>query len=231
MAAGVQGVATATAGETPPPESAGQELTYWELLSTYGWEVNLILGVLAFLAVFLFIHVLILTRRSLTTPPRLQQELLDDIASGDIERARERAARSRSLLARVALPALKMHDHPVERLHQVSEGAGRRAVGALRQQATYLANIGVLAPMLGLLGTVLGMITAFESFSADLSITMKQTMLTAAIGRALITTASGLIVGIPSMAFYYFAIGRVNRISDELELAAENLIACLRETK
>jgi biopolymer transport protein ExbB len=124
-----------------------------------------------------------------------------------------------------------MHDHPVERLHQVSEGAGRRAVGALRQQATYLANIGVLAPMLGLLGTVLGMITAFESFSADLSITMKQTMLTAAIGRALITTASGLIVGIPSMAFYYFAIGRVNRISDELELAAENLIACLRETK
>lgn len=217
------------AGEPPPPGGLSTAMSYWELLS-YGKEINIVLAVLAFLAIFLFIHTLLITRRSLTVPSRLQQELLDDIASGDIERARQRAGASRSLLSRVVLPALKLHDHPVERLHQVTEGAGRRNVGALRQQTTYLANIGVLSPMIGLLGTVLGMVTAFQSFGAELEVSAKQQLLTAAIGQALITTASGLIVGIPAMAFYYFAIGRVNRIRDELELAAENVIACLRET-
>lgn len=208
----------------------GARATYWELLA-YGKEVNITLGILAFLAIFLFFHVMLITRRRLTVPANLLQEMLDDIASGDIERACQRSSYSRSLLGRVVLPALKLHDHPVERLHQVTEGAGRRAVGALRQQVTYLANIGVLCPMIGLLGTVLGMVTAFESFGAELEVTLKQQMLTGAIGQALITTASGLIVGIPCMAAYYFAIGRVNRISDELELAAENIIASLRETK
>ncbi len=220
----------ALAAEAAAPAGASRAMSYWELLS-YGKEINIVLAVLAFLAIFLFIHMLLITRRKLTVPSRLLQELLDDIASGDIERGCQRASASRSLLGRVVLPALKLHDHPVERLHQVTEGAGRRAVSALRQQATYLANIGVLSPMIGLLGTVLGMVTAFQSFGAELDVSLKQKMLTAAIGQALITTASGLIVGIPAMGCYYYAIGRVNRISDELELAAENVIACLRETK
>jgi biopolymer transport protein ExbB len=218
----------ALGGEAAPPVEVRS--TYWELLR-YGWQFNLTLGVLLFLAAFLFFHVMLITRRKLTVPGRLLQELLDDIASGDIERACQRASASRSLLGQVVLPALKLHDHPVERLHQVSEGAGRRAVSALRQQATYLANIGSLSPMIGLLGTVYGMVTAFQSFEAELELSVKQQMLTGAIGEALITTASGLLVGIPAMAAYYYAIGRVNRTSDELELATENVIACLRETK
>lgn len=208
---------------------AVSKATYWELFS-YGKEINILLACLAFLSLFLFFHVLMITRRKLTVPGTLLQTLLDDIASGDIEQGCTRAGNSRSLLGQVILPALKLHDHPLERLHQVTEGAGRRAVGLLRQRVTYLANIGAICPMLGLLGTVMGMMTAFASHGMELDVAMKQKMLTAAIGQAMTTTAVGLIVGIPSMAFYYFAIGRVNRIADELEMAAENVIACMQET-
>ncbi|MFH0910951.1 MAG: MotA/TolQ/ExbB proton channel family protein [Planctomycetota bacterium] len=207
-----------------------EKATYWELFFTYGREINLTLAGLAFVALFLFFYLLLISRRSLTVPGALLQEMLDDIASGDIERASQRATKSRSLLGHVLLPALRLHDHPLERLHPVTEGAGRRAVGSLRQKAVYLANIGVLSPMLGLLGTVLGMITAFQSFATELDISAKQAMFTASIGKALITTAVGLIVGIPSMAAFYFASGRINRISDDLELAAEDVIASLRES-
>ncbi|MHC4885740.1 MAG: MotA/TolQ/ExbB proton channel family protein [Planctomycetota bacterium] len=204
--------------------------TYWEIFS-HGKEINILLACLAFLALFLFFHVLMITRRRLTVPGALLQALLDDIASGDIEQGCRRAGESRSLLGQVVLPALKLHDHPLERLHQVTEGAGRRAVGALRQRVTYLANIGAICPMIGLLGTVMGMMTAFASHGMELDVAMKQKMLTAAIGQAMTTTAVGLIVGIPAMAFYYYAIGRVNRIADELEMAAENVIACMQEIR
>ncbi|MBN1256744.1 MAG: MotA/TolQ/ExbB proton channel family protein [Planctomycetes bacterium] len=221
------GLALAAELEAPvEPESS----TYWELLR-YGWQINLVLGFLAFISIFLFIHVLLSTRRRFSAQPRLLQEFLDDVASGDIERASTRAVESRSLLGQVILPALKLHDHPDERMYQAAEGAGRRVIGDLRQRVTYLANIGVLCPMIGMLGTVMGMVTAFEAFGAELEITLKQSMFTGAIGKALITTAVGLIVGIPSMAFYFFTIGRVNRIRNELELAAETIIACLKETK
>ncbi len=208
-----------------------ERATYWEVLLTHGWQINLVLGILAFFALFLFFHVMLVTRRRLTVPPGLYQEILDDIASGDIERAGQRAGKHRSLLGRVALPALRLHDRPLDRLQQVTEGAGRRAVGALRRRANYLANIGAISPMLGLLGTILGMVTAFESFSAELEVSAKQAMLTAAIGKALITTAVGLVVGIPSMAAYYYISGRINRISDELELAVETVVATLKESR
>lgn len=211
-------------------QSLTAKATYWELLMTYGKEINIILMAFGAIALFLFIHVMLITRKNRTCPKGLMQLLMDDIASGDIEKARQRLDQN-SIFERIVDPILKLHNHPVERMHQIAEGAGRRVVSYMRQKVTYLANIGVLCPMIGLLGTVIGMITAFESFAAELDVSAKQAMLTAAIGKAMITTAMGLIVGIPSMAAYYLAIGRVNRISDELELNAENIIACFRETK
>ena len=211
-------------------DAAQASATFLDLLLEHGLYINIVLMALALLGLFLFLHTMLLTRRGVTLPKGLLQRVLDDIQSGQEEKALKRTEESRSLLGRVLRPALRLHHYPVERLHQAVEGTGRRLVGGLRQEAAYLANIGVLSPMIGLLGTVLGMITAFESFSAELDVSAKQAMLTAAIGKALITTAAGLVVGIPAMAAHYWVMGRVGRISDELELASESVIATLRET-
>lgn len=203
--------------------------TYWELLHRNGVEINCVLGLLAFLVLFLFFLSVLTTRKERVVPKAVVARLLGLVQEGRYEDARDSAMTDSCLFAQVVLPALKLHDHPVDRIHQVTEGAGRRAVSALRQRATYLANIAVLCPMLGLLGTVIGMTEAFQMYGEQLNAVVHQKALMGAIAKAMITTLVGLIVGIPAMAMHYIAIARVNRIADELELASEDLVATMGE--
>ena len=194
--------------------------------------ITVIFAVLAFLALFLCFHLLLSTRSSLVVPGPLLRHLLDDVASRDFEAAQRRAEESPALFARAILPGLKLHDHPVERIHQAVEGSGRRVIGGLRQEATYLANIGVLSPMLGLLGTVLGLMRAFQVMGAEeIEQGSKTLMMSSAIGQAMSTTAMGLLVGIPVMGVYYLCLSRVGRISDEVEIASEEVVAAIGEMK
>jgi biopolymer transport protein ExbB len=219
---------TLYAGEPAAQMQTGN--TFLEILS-YGIEINLILGLLAFIALFLVFHVLLSSRPKHTVPELLLGQILDDIASGDIEAAQNRTVTNKSVLARTVYPGLKLHDHPIERIHQSMEGAGRRAIGSLRQEVNYLANIGVLSPMLGLLGTVLGLMKAFKVMASELQEGSKSIMMGGAVGEAMGTTAAGLIVGIPAMLLYYLCMSRVARIGDEVEIAAEEIAAALAESK
>ncbi len=208
----------------------GETSSFLEMLQ-HGRNINIVLGLLGLLTIFISFHSLLVTRRKLTVPPVLLREILDDLASGDVERAQKRAMGDDSLLAGVVLPGLRLHSHPPERIHQAMEGAGRRALGGIRQKIAYLANIGVLCPMIGLLGTVLGLMSAFVVLGAEEQTGAKAILMSAAIGKAITTTAVGLLVGIPAMALHYLLNSRAARVGDELEIAAEEVAAALGELK
>lgn len=194
--------------------------------------ITAIFAVLAFASLFITFHTLLMTRTHLTIPSSLIRQVMDDIGCGDIEAAQQRVAGSDSLFARTVLPGLKLHDHPIERIHQAMEGAGRRAVGGRKQEVAYLANIGVIAPMLGLLGTVLGLMRAFDVMGAqEVREGSKVILMQASIGQAMTTTAIGLMVGIPAMGLYYLCMSRVGRVADEVEIAAEDVAAAIAEMK
>lgn len=194
--------------------------------------ITVIFGLFAFAALFLVFHIVLSTREALTTPGPLFRGMLDDLASGDVEAAQRRAEESQSLFGRLTLPGLKLHGHPLERIQQAMEGSGRRCLGLLRQEAAFLANIGVLSPMLGLLGTVLGLMRGFKVMGEeDFVQGAKSIMLQSAVGQAMTTTAVGLIVGIPAMAAYYLCMSRIGRVADELEIAAEEVTAAVGEMK
>jgi len=215
-------------------EVAGGETFLDMLVLGYKFSpvISVIFALLAFLALFLFFHLMLSTRSRLVIPEALLRHLLDDIASKDVEAAQKRVQENASVFSQIILPGLKLHDHPVDRIHQAVEGAGRRVVGALRQEASYLANIGVLSPMLGLLGTVLGLMRAFNVMGAeDIMQGWKTPMMTSAIGQAMTTTAVGLMVGIPAMGAYYLCFSRIGRIADEVEIAAEEVVAAISEMK
>lgn len=114
---------------------------------------------------------------------------------------------------------------------EVAEAEGSRQAGLLSSRITYLADIGSIAPMIGLLGTVLGMIKSFLQIgSADIQ-GVRQMELASGISEALITTAAGLFVGIPALAFYSLFRGRVQKYIAELEAAATHLIALLQSNE
>ncbi len=93
---------------------------------------------------------------------------------------------------------------------EIAQTEGMRQASALNQQVTWLADIGTVAPMLGLLGTVFGIIQSFGVVAVEASAT-RPTMLAQGIGEALIATAAGLVVGIPAMMAYAFTAAEPRR--------------------
>ena len=112
-------------------------------------------------------------------------------------------------------------------VREVAEAEGSRQAGMLSSRITYLADIGSIAPMVGLLGTVLGMIKSFVLISGGDSHGVHQMGLASGVAEALITTAAGLMIGIPALAFYSMFRGRVQKYIAELEAAATHIMALL----
>ena len=109
---------------------------------------------------------------------------------------------------------------------EIAQAEGTRIAGAMNQQVNYLADIGTIAPMLGLFGTVLGMIKSFSVVASDI-VASRPMMLAEGVSEALVTTAAGLVIGIPCMAAYAFFRGRVQALIAELEAASTQLVALL----
>ena len=112
-------------------------------------------------------------------------------------------------------------------VREVAEAEGSRQAGLLSSRITYLADIGSIAPMVGLLGTVLGMIKSFMQISGGDIQGVRQMGLAGGVSEALITTAAGLMIGIPALVFYSLFRGRVQKYIAELEAAATHLMALL----
>lgn len=112
-------------------------------------------------------------------------------------------------------------------VREVAEAEGSRQAGLLSSRITYLADIGSIAPMVGLLGTVLGMIKSFMEISGGDIQGVRQMGLAEGVSEALITTAAGLMIGIPALVFYSLFRGRVQKYIAELEAAATHLMALL----
>jgi len=109
---------------------------------------------------------------------------------------------------------------------EIAETEGARQASALNQRITYLADIGSIAPMLGLFGTVLGMIRAFNVVASDI-VSTRPMLLATGVSEALVTTAVGMFIGIPAMAAYAYFRGRVQGLIADLEAATTHLMALL----
>ena len=197
--------------------------TFFDMLQ-YGWEINAVIGILGFLGLFLFFHFWLTTRTPQVAPAWIPDQVAAAMVIGKPEAAVEIVERDSSLLAGLAVAGLRQAGRSRERIDAALETAGRRVLGRLRQRVNYLAHIGMLTPMLGLLGTVMGLMKAFNVLGAErMAEGSRALLLGSAIGEAMITTAVGLMVGIPAMALYFICLGRLGRAGDSLEAAAERL--------
>ena len=131
-----------------------------------------------------------------------------------------------------------MHDQEVRTVGSSGVGkhgvgpvfVGRRGIDDLRQKLSYLADIAVISPMVGLLGTVLGMIQAFNVIAFQTG-AVKPILLASGISKAMVTTATGLIIAIPAMIFYSFFKGKVQSVTSHLENLSTELFNLLTEEK
>ncbi len=113
-----------------------------------------------------------------------------------------------------------------QQVREIAETEGTRVASSLNNKVIYLADIGMLAPLIGLLGTVIGIIRSFGALGADLG-TARYALLSKGISEALINTSAGLAIGIPAMVFYAFFRGRAQRLISDLEAAVTHVLALL----
>src|SRR3989449_1187812 len=113
-----------------------------------------------------------------------------------------------------------------QQVREIAETEGSRVAASLNNRVTYLADIGMIAPLLGLLGTVLGIIRSFGALGADLG-TARYVLLSKGISEALVNTCAGLAIGIPAMMFYAVFRGKAQKLISELESASTHVLALL----
>jgi biopolymer transport protein ExbB len=215
----------AQAVETAPTPGSTQA-TLLQLLKAGGWVMwpliltSVIMVSLVFACLFSLRRSAVVTRRFMETAEALlrKRDYLGLIAVSN--RHPEAVAR---ITARTLDFATKNPAASPEAIREVAETEGSRVASSLNHRIVYLADIATLSPMLGLLGTVLGMINSFGVLASNT--TQPRPMLLAhGVSEALVATASGLVVGIVAMAFYAIFRGKVASMISDLESATSHIV-------
>lgn len=195
--------------------AAAQVVTLEEMIRN-GGPILAVLLVLGFFAFVMALYYLLTITTSREAPAKLIKRARDQIRAGEIREAYQMCEGRDELLARVLHAGLRMADHERFIIQESMESEGERGATALWQKISYMNNIGVIAPLLGLLGTVWGMINAFGSAALD-DAQVKGLTMAYSVSQAMITTAAGLLLAIPAMVVYYYLRGRVIKIISVVE--------------
>ena len=181
---------------------------------------------ISFFGVAWIVHCLLVLRTSQILPQKFMDTLSTHLSQGDLKGAAGACERSGSTFARVVMAGLRKLGEAPEKIREAVAAAGSREVAHMNQKIAYLANIGTISPMLGLLGTVTGMVMGFSVIASG---EVRHYLLAAAIAQALITTVVGLCIGIPAMMVYYYLRARLLRLTTHMELVADEVATTLIE--
>lgn len=164
-------------------------------------------------------------RRGAVVPPGIGQQVEDWAARHELDRRHIDQLRAGSAMGRVLAAALVNRHRSREVIKEAVEDTGRHVIHELERFLNTLGTIAGISPLLGLLGTVIGMIKVFSAILAHGVGDASQ--LAGGISQALITTAAGLTVAIPSFFFYRYFKGRVVDYVVSMEEQAINLIEAI----
>lgn len=206
-----------------------QSLSWQTIIESGGWLMY-VLAAMSLLTVAFIIYFLVILRLRQVAPRTLHRELVERIRAGEWNDARRACEHRPTPLAAVALVAID-YMRTVETpdpmlLKDVMQGEGSRQAEAIEGQPRYLLDISVIAPMIGLLGTVFGMLRAFSAVAMDIA-KARPMVLAAGVSQALVTTAFGLIVGIPAMIFFAYFRRKAATLVSQLEAASADVLTAL----
>ena len=213
-------------------EADGPGATWWETIQSGGVVGYVILG-LSVLALALIIMHLVQIRRGALIPAAQLEHLDEVLAQGRVNAALEYCLNpdNDSYLTRILAAGITRYQKSAFGAFEIKnaiEEAGEDQTARLYRSTDALGVIGSIAPLLGLLGTVLGMVGAFETLSR--TATPNHEQLASNISLALVTTLMGLILAIPCIALYRYFGNRIDAFASEAALEIERLVLHLEST-
>lgn len=189
-----------------------------------GGPVLWIIGVCALIAMFIFFQKTFQFHREEVNVRELVRGLENVLRRNGFVEAISLCDNTPGPAARVLSSAILAYERKDEDLQQAIDDACLEELPKLEKNIDILSTIGFIAPLLGLLGTVLGMMETFETVNVTSSMALSSSELAGTIRMALITTAGGLAVAIPCYVAYNYLVSRVNAITLDMEKAASEII-------
>ena len=193
-----------------------------------GQIIMLLMVLLSIAMVYIFVNRMGAIKRANKIDPQFMKDIKDHVASGNVQSAINLCERSDSPVARMILKGLTRIGKPLQDISASLENQGKLEIQRLERNLPYLATIAGGAPMLGLLGTVIGMILAFKEM-ANAGGGVQIDMLAEGIYVAMTTTAAGLVVGIFAYFGYNFLVTRVESVIYKMETSSTEFLDLLDE--
>lgn len=213
------------AQDNAPP---APQLTIQDLFQA-GGSVGLIILLLSMAMLALIVEHMLAIRRSVLMPPNLAELVHQNLMENQIDQAKELCKNSKSFLGRVLLAGLNEVGLNYMIVEKAMEDAAVQQASRLYRKIEYLSLISSIAPMLGLLGTVWGMIQAFLEFTVQENPLPSD--LAPGIYRALVTTLLGLSVAVPALASFSIFRNRIDELVAESSLLAEHVFSGWRRAQ
>lgn len=191
------------------------EMNLWDMAVKGGW-IMIVLALLSVLCIYIFVERLMVIRKASKVDPVFMDRIRDYVKTEELKSAINYCRVTNTPAANMIEKGLERLDRPAAEVQAALENAGNLEVAKLEKGLSIMATISSGAPMIGFLGTVLGMVKAFwEMANAGNNIDI--TLLSSGIYEAMITTVGGLIVGIIAMFAYNYLVSRVDDVANTLE--------------
>ena len=204
----------------------GQTLNLAEIWEAGGWMMWPLGAALA-IGVLIILWKLVDLQLKGGKNKNVLREADEQIATGHLDEALEICTESGAPAGNVLSAGLSRYTEGTDRATQAVENAGAIEVAGLEKGLVWLATLSNVAPLLGFLGTVIGMIMAFQAI--EIAGEVEATLVAGGIKVALITTATGLTIAIPINIFHNYFVTKIDRLVIDMEESAQRLIDALHE--
>ena len=203
------------------------ELKFWDLVLKGGW-IMIPIFLLSIIAVYIFVERYYAIKRAAKIDDRFIDQIKDNIHNGRFDSALALCRTNETPVARMIEKGVSRIGRPLNDVNTAIENVGNLEISKLEKGLPTLASVSGGAPMLGFLGTVMGMIRAFYDMS-NAGSNVDVSLLSSGIYQAMVTTVAGLIVGIVAYFAYNILVARVEKVVFKMEATTSEFMDLLHE--
>lgn len=210
-------------------EQTAESINVWELAVKGGW-IMIVLALLSVIGIYIFFERFYTLQKALKHTPQFMERIHDNIKDNDLKSAANYCNYENTPLARVIEKGIKNMRYPISSLRESIDNCANLEIAALEKGLPILSTIAAIAPMIGFLGTVTGMVQAFWEM-ANAGNNIDVSLLSSGIYEAMITTVGGLIVGIVSTFAYNYLVTLTDKVQNDMEEKIISFMEIVHEKK
>lgn len=208
-------------------EETTRDIPIWELIKMGEWYIMIPLAIMSVLAVYILVERVLAISKASKGEKNFMAKVKEYLQDGKIDAAKNLCATTNNPAARMVEKGISRIGKPMKDIATSIENTGKLEINNLEKRISVLATIAGAAPMIGFLGTTIGMMRSFHEMQFERSIELQ--VIAPGIMQAMVTTVAGLIVGILAYMAYNFLVSRIGKVINDMEGASIEFLDVLQE--